>query len=160
MPLARPREIPSQETILAVSKFDVLDENGRAVTFGSLFEKQKTLAVFIRTLHSRDDFASSLRMLPTGHFWCAVSALLHNSLFDRSHRHLIAMSGGFTSRARSWVFLMAGNAQLYVMQLASIPRKALDNANVRLVVIGCGSWDVIPSYRGEKLIGDAMTLSN
>jgi len=35
------------------------------------------------------------------------------------------------------------------MQLASIPRKELDDANVRLAVIGCGSWDVIPSYRGE-----------
>jgi len=33
------------------------------------------------------------------------------------------------------------------MHLASIPRKELDDANVRLVVIGCGSWDVIPSYR-------------
>lgn len=36
------------------------------------------------------------------------------------------------------------------MQLASIPRKELDDTNVRLVVIGCGSWDVIPSYRGEE----------
>jgi hypothetical protein len=50
MPLAGPREIPSRETILAVSKLDVLNENGRAVTFGSLFEKQKTIAIFIRTL--------------------------------------------------------------------------------------------------------------
>ena len=49
MALAGPREIPSQETILAVSGLDVLNENGRAVTFGSLFEKQKTVAVFIRT---------------------------------------------------------------------------------------------------------------
>ena len=52
MPLARPGEIPSQEAILAVSKLDVLDENGRAVTFGSLFEKQKTIAVFIRAYRS------------------------------------------------------------------------------------------------------------
>ena len=36
------------------------------------------------------------------------------------------------------------------MQLGSIPSKDLDEANVRLVVIGCGSWDVIPSYRGEE----------
>jgi len=33
------------------------------------------------------------------------------------------------------------------MQLASIPGKELDAANVRLVVIGCGSWDLIPSYK-------------
>lgn len=51
MPLARPREIPSQEAILAVSQLDVLNENGRAVTFGSLFEKQMTIAIFIRTRH-------------------------------------------------------------------------------------------------------------
>lgn len=49
MPLPGPREIPSQEKILAVSELDVLNENGRAVTFGSLFTKEKTLAVFIRT---------------------------------------------------------------------------------------------------------------
>lgn len=36
------------------------------------------------------------------------------------------------------------------MQLASIPGKELDDANVRLVVIGCGSWDLIPSYKGEN----------
>ena len=48
-----------------------------------------------------------------------------------------------------WVSLMHWQPQSYVMQLASIPRKELDDANVRLAVIGCGSWDVIPSYRGE-----------
>ncbi|KAF9783925.1 hypothetical protein BJ322DRAFT_1007767 [Thelephora terrestris] len=86
------REIPSQQTILAVSELDVLNENGRAVTFGSLFETQKTVAIFIR------------------HFWCA-------------------------------------RLQSYVIQLASIPSKELEESNLRLVVIGCGSWDVIPSYR-------------
>lgn len=48
MPLTRTREIPSGEMILALSNLDVLNENGRAVTFGSLFEKQKTVAIFIR----------------------------------------------------------------------------------------------------------------
>lgn len=92
MPLPTQRAIPSREKIEAVSEFDVLDENGRAVTFGSLFEKKKTVAIFIR------------------HFWCAT-------------------------------------CQSYVMQLASIPNKKFEDANLRLVVIGCGSWDVIPSYR-------------
>jgi len=48
MPPAGPREIPSGEVVLALSKLDVLDENGRAVTFGSLFDEQKTVAIFIR----------------------------------------------------------------------------------------------------------------
>ena len=43
-----PREIPSRETILAVSELNVLNEDGRAFTFGSLFEEQKTVAIFIR----------------------------------------------------------------------------------------------------------------
>ena len=51
MPLARARGIPSQETILAISNLDVLDEDGRAVTFGGLFEKQNLIAIFIRTPH-------------------------------------------------------------------------------------------------------------
>ncbi|KAF9649459.1 hypothetical protein BDM02DRAFT_3142497 [Thelephora ganbajun] len=102
MPLAKPREIPSQEIILAVSELDVLGENGRAVTFGSLFEQQKTLAVFIRALYVQTTF---------------------------------------------WLFLMSWQPQSYMMQLASIPRKELGDANVQLIVIGCGSWDVIPSYK-------------
>ena len=39
------------------------------------------------------------------------------------------------------------------MQLASIPGRELDDANVRVVVIGCGSWDLIPSYKGENPLG-------
>jgi hypothetical protein len=43
-----PRDIPTSETIAAVSKLEVRDEKGQAVTFGSLFEVQKTVIVFIR----------------------------------------------------------------------------------------------------------------
>ena len=60
------------------------------------------------------------------------------------------MSGKLTFRTYSWAFLMLWHPQSYVMQLASLPRKELDDAKVRLVVIGCGSWDVIPSYKGEN----------
>ena len=49
MPPAITQAIPSREMILAVSKLDVLNEDGQAVAFGSLFEKQKTVAIFIRT---------------------------------------------------------------------------------------------------------------
>ena len=45
----QPRDIPTSENIAAVSKLEVRDEKGRAVTFGSLFEDQKTVIIFIRT---------------------------------------------------------------------------------------------------------------
>ncbi|KAF9793154.1 AhpC/TSA antioxidant enzyme-domain-containing protein [Thelephora terrestris] len=43
-----PRDIPTSENIATVSKLEVRDEKGKAVTFGSLFENQKTMVIFIR----------------------------------------------------------------------------------------------------------------
>ncbi|KAI0707772.1 AhpC/TSA antioxidant enzyme-domain-containing protein [Earliella scabrosa] len=39
-----------------------------------------------------------------------------------------------------------GSCQQYVMHLASVRKDALEQANIRLVVIGCGDWKVINSY--------------
>ena len=44
-----PRDIPTGENIAAVSKLEIRDEKGQSVTFGSLFENQKTVIIFIRT---------------------------------------------------------------------------------------------------------------
>ena len=85
MPPGGPRVIPSREAILSVSQLDVLDENGRAVTFGSLFEKQKIVAVFIRTSLPHRNFFSFLRVLFAGHFWCAVRIVHFMLLLDQSH---------------------------------------------------------------------------
>jgi hypothetical protein len=43
-----PRDAPTAETIAAVSKLEVWGEAGQAVTFGSLFENQKTVIIFVR----------------------------------------------------------------------------------------------------------------
>ncbi|KAI0780580.1 AhpC/TSA antioxidant enzyme-domain-containing protein [Trametes elegans] len=40
-----------------------------------------------------------------------------------------------------------GNCQQYVIQLAAVRNDALDAANTRLVVVGCGDWKLIQSYR-------------
>jgi hypothetical protein len=49
-----PRDIPTSENIATVSKLEVRDETGKAVTFGSLFENHKTVVIFIRAyLRSR-----------------------------------------------------------------------------------------------------------
>ncbi|EJF66162.1 hypothetical protein DICSQDRAFT_48829 [Dichomitus squalens LYAD-421 SS1] len=41
-----------------------------------------------------------------------------------------------------------GICQRYVMQLASVRKEALEEANSRLVVIGCGDWKLIKNYCG------------
>lgn len=98
MPPTCPREIPSQETILTLSELSVLNENGRAVTFGSLFERQKTITVFIRTYRPTTNSPTShLHALPTGHFWCAVSGFLSTMSLDHSYwRLIIDMPGNFS----------------------------------------------------------------
>ncbi|THU91794.1 hypothetical protein K435DRAFT_726764 [Dendrothele bispora CBS 962.96] len=53
-----------------------------------------------------------------------------------------------------------GDSQQYVEQLANIPKEKLDNANVDLVVIGCGDWKPINGYakdrgfQGSKMYAD------
>ena len=37
---------------------------------------------------------------------------------------------------------------MYISHLASIPVETFTNIGVRVVVIGCGEWDVIPYYKG------------
>lgn len=39
--------------------------------------------------------------------------------------------------------------QDYVMQLASVRKDALEQADIGLVVIGCGEWQAIEDYEGN-----------
>ncbi|KAI8989771.1 AhpC/TSA antioxidant enzyme-domain-containing protein [Trametes punicea] len=39
-----------------------------------------------------------------------------------------------------------GSCQQFVVQLASVRKEALEQANARLVVVGCGDWKLIKSY--------------
>ncbi|KIM32202.1 hypothetical protein M408DRAFT_20525 [Serendipita vermifera MAFF 305830] len=87
-----PSDTFDQSTIEKAAQVPVLSENGESVTFGSLFEKQKTIVVFIR------------------HFFC-------------------------------------GACKAYVEELAKVPKGALDAADTRIVVIGCGDWSLIKLYR-------------
>lgn len=48
-----PSDIPTVEGVAAVSKLEVRDEKGQVVTFGSLFEDQKTVVIFIRMCSCR-----------------------------------------------------------------------------------------------------------
>ncbi|PIL24304.1 hypothetical protein GSI_14057 [Ganoderma sinense ZZ0214-1] len=43
-----------------------------------------------------------------------------------------------------------GSCQQYVIQLASVRKEALEQANTRLLVIGCGDWKLIKDYCGEN----------
>ncbi|KDR86128.1 hypothetical protein GALMADRAFT_54116 [Galerina marginata CBS 339.88] len=85
------KAIPDERTIEDAAKIEVLDVNGQSVQFGSVFQDQKAIVVFIR------------------HFFC-------------------------------------GKCQLYVENLAAIPQAALDQAGVKIVVVGCGDYQPIASY--------------
>ncbi|KAM5530209.1 hypothetical protein V8D89_016123 [Ganoderma adspersum] len=41
-----------------------------------------------------------------------------------------------------------GSCQQYVIQLASVRKEALEQANTRLLIIGCGDWKLIKDYCG------------
>ncbi|KAJ3710674.1 AhpC/TSA antioxidant enzyme-domain-containing protein [Lentinula raphanica] len=86
--------IPNSETLKKVSSLEVLDAFGKQTRFGSFFEDQRVIVVFIR------------------HFFC-------------------------------------GNCQLYVSQLSSEYeklRKNFEEAQIDIVVVGCGDWQPIDNY--------------
>jgi len=59
-----PRDIPTSECITTISQLEIKDEKGQAIRFGSLFEDQKTVIIFIRTcFHSRGSLLCSLWFL-------------------------------------------------------------------------------------------------
>ncbi|KIM32204.1 hypothetical protein M408DRAFT_20527 [Serendipita vermifera MAFF 305830] len=91
-PQVSPSDAFDPSMIEKAAKVLVWSENGESVTFGSLFEKQKTIVVFTR------------------HFFC-------------------------------------GACRTYVEELAKVPKSALDAAGTRIVVVGCGDWSVIKTYR-------------
>lgn len=43
-------EIPSTEKLAEISKIEVWDEEGKKVDFGSVYENEKTVVIFIRAL--------------------------------------------------------------------------------------------------------------
>lgn len=85
------KAIPDAKTLSDASSLEVLDSSGNRVPFGSLFESEKIVLVFIR------------------HFFC-------------------------------------GSCQDYVTQLSTVRKEALEEARMKIVVIGCGDWQPIESY--------------
>ena len=66
-----PGDIIASESIATISKLEVRDEKGQTVTFGSLFEDQKTVIIFIRMCFYRRR-TSLLSAFLAGHFFCGV----------------------------------------------------------------------------------------
>ena len=46
-----------------------------------------------------------------------------------------------------WVYL-----QMYVSQLANVPKAALSDAGVHIALVGCGSWEPIGNYKSQFAI--------
>ena len=78
-----PRDIPTSESIAVVSKLEVRDEKGQAVTFGSLFEEQKTVIIFIRACFCcrRPSFAQCDSCRPFL-LWCTYSHWLTTAVLS------------------------------------------------------------------------------
>ncbi|TDL19363.1 hypothetical protein BD410DRAFT_792170 [Rickenella mellea] len=85
---------PTDDSVAAAVDLNVYDDKGKSVRFGSLFENERIIVVFIR------------------HFFCGV-------------------------------------CQDYVTQLASVSPDALNSANTKIVVIGCGEWELIDQYHKD-----------
>ena len=139
-----PRDILTNDGIAAVSKLEVRDEKGQAVTFGSLFEGQKTVIIFIRMcFYCRRTFL--LSVTSAGHFFCGVRTSTSSKLQScLTHVDIRAVRYGLRPHRGSWLIV----SQAYISRLASIPPETFTNIGLRVIVIGCGEWDVIPFYKG------------
>jgi len=86
--------LPTEAQLKAAAAIEIRDEQGNKVPFGSLYESQKTVVVFIR------------------HFFCGI-------------------------------------CQAYVTQLAEIPTSTLNEAGVKIAVVGCGDYSLITDYKAS-----------
>ncbi|KAI0807773.1 AhpC/TSA antioxidant enzyme-domain-containing protein [Fomes fomentarius] len=90
--------------------------------------------------------ASALTALPTPDTLAKAAAL---NVFDAEGKE-VSFATIIRDQKTIVVFIrhfFCGSCQQYVMQLASVRQEALDEANTRLVVIGCGEWKMINNYR-------------
>lgn len=55
--MADPKALPDPDAVAQVSDLEVLDSKGGKVRFGSLFEKEKAVVVFIRSVQSHRDMS-------------------------------------------------------------------------------------------------------
>ncbi|KAF8346179.1 AhpC/TSA antioxidant enzyme-domain-containing protein [Amanita rubescens] len=63
--MASAADIPDEQTLSRASDLTIYDSKGEGVKFGSLFEKDKTLVVFIRTFNSNNrNYVSQLAKVP------------------------------------------------------------------------------------------------
>jgi len=89
-----PHARPTEEIMQAANSIIVRDAKGNKIPFGSIYEYQKTIVIFVRS------------------FLCV-------------------------------------NCRGYARQLSLIPPHALDASGTKIVLIGCGHWKMIRSYREQ-----------
>ena len=86
-----------------------------------------------------------LNAILAGHFFCGVRAHSDSQL-QRYSTYADIRPARCALRFRHGSELIV--SQEYTALLASIPSENFTNIGVRVVVIGCGEWDVIPFYKG------------
>ena len=153
-----PTEIDAQ-TLEKVSQLEVHDEKGDKVTFGSIFDSKKTVVVFIRGSHDTttlciqsDCLTSRSKVISSVGYVMPirVAADLRPS-FAASY---IPPAEPFLDLQGTYVGYVGLASALspfeqYVSQIASTVRtEALEEANVDVVLVGCGEWELIKEYKG------------
>lgn len=137
-----------ESVVAKAAEIEIYNSTGEKIKFGSLFEEQKTIVVFIRKHRLLSD-SFAFVFYKTGHFFCGVSCLIAcSSLKNHIHTNQLL----FIRLVRS-VELWADYSTLteikaYVSALAAVPKVALEHAETRIVVVGCGEADGINIYAG------------
>lgn len=68
--------VPTEQAIAEAAKLEVLDLNGEKVKFGSVFESNKAIVVFIRKLCPFPVICTFVSDPSAGHFFCGVCIMM------------------------------------------------------------------------------------
>ncbi|THH14665.1 hypothetical protein EW146_g5692 [Bondarzewia mesenterica] len=110
---AKPEQIVDTQSVADTAVLEIFDFKGDKVPFGSIFEKEKAIVVFIRM-----------------------------------HRYLYYIFARCARRFSMRLILTGlARSQQYICQIATARPDALKDAACKVVVIGCGEWKLIQSYK-------------
>lgn len=147
--MASASDIPDEQTFSRASDLTIYDSKGEGVKFGSLFEKDKTLVVFVRTSNSNDRVQFKSQFFPVRSFYLRCMYDISYCTWLLQTPRILVLPGEESPPICAFIF---NPRQAYVSQLAEVPQSVLDTSNVKIVVIGCGQWEPISRYSGTYVL--------
>ncbi|KAG5726143.1 hypothetical protein E4T56_gene2502 [Termitomyces sp. T112] len=121
--------IPDADTLTNAAKLQILDSQGAKVTFGSLFENQKTIVVFISENLYGLPIINSFSIFRALLLWREPPFMLNLNTPDLN---ILA-----TSRIARYSRFSLNNI---------FSANTIGHSHVKLAVVGCGDWQPIQSY--------------